>query len=572
MKQTSRNVFVTVAAAFRRRFGLAAQVVTAGVAASVAAVALLTWLKVSEIAESERQRAQASLEVNLRVLKDQVHRFGRDFRVEGDRLLVGDTPLNGRNDLVDAVRSIAGGVATIFLGDLRIATNVVRPDGTRGVGTRLAPGPAYEASITRGQTYRGENDILGRRHLTIYEPIRDAAGRQVGLLFVGVPNDQVDAVIAEARNRAILVGAGVILAVAIILWLVVRASLRPVLALRDATLKVAEGDTEAAVPGTSRGDVVGALARAVVTLQERTREAKAAREQVEAERARNAEERRQQRLELAGRFEREVMAAVAAATEAAERLRATSEQIASGAKDTLALSGAIAGSSDRAAGGVQAVAAAAEQLSASIREIARQVTETASVARSAAEESDRTNAQVAELAQAAARIGDVVRLINDIAGQTNLLALNATIEAARAGEAGKGFAVVASEVKNLASQTAKATEEIATQISAMQAATDGAVGAIKAIGNRIDEISRLASAVAAAVEEQGAATAEIARSVQDAAAATSEVSQAMRQLSANAERAATGGEAARTESGRMAEQTGSVRRAVETFLGHLRAA
>ncbi|MDW8445132.1 MAG: cache domain-containing protein [Acetobacteraceae bacterium] len=210
MKQTSRTVFVTVADAVRRRFGLAAQVVTAGVAVTVAAVALLTWLKVSEVAESERQRAQASLEVNLRVLKDQVHRFGRDFRVEGDRLLVGDTPLNGRNDLVDAVRSIAGGVATIFLGDLRIATNVVRPDGTRGVGTRLAPGPAYEASITRGQTYRGENDILGRRHLTIYEPIRDASGRQVGLLFVGVPNDQVDAVIAEARNRAILVGAGVI--------------------------------------------------------------------------------------------------------------------------------------------------------------------------------------------------------------------------------------------------------------------------------------------------------------------------------------------------------------------------
>ncbi|WP_114376047.1 methyl-accepting chemotaxis protein [Elioraea thermophila] len=572
MKPSARHALVAGLAGLRRRFGLATQVVVSGVVVTAAAVALLTWLKVSEIAENERQRAQANLEMNLRALKDQVHRFGREFRVDGDRLLVGETALNGRNDLVDAVRDIAGGVATLFLGDLRIATNVVRPDGSRGVGTRLAPGPAYDASITRGQIYRGENEILGRRHLTIYEPIRDASGRQIGLWFVGVPIDQIDAVVAAARREAILVGLAVIAAVALALWLVIRTSLRPVLALRDATLKVAEGDTEAPVPGTDRGDVVGALARAVVTLQERTREAKAAREQVEAERARNAEERRQQRLELAGRFEREVMAAVAAATEAAQRLRLAADQIAAGAKDTEVLSGSVASASERAAGGVQAVAAAAEELSASIREISRQVTETASAARSAAEESERTNAQVAELAQAASRIGDVVRLINDIAGQTNLLALNATIEAARAGEAGKGFAVVASEVKNLASQTAKATEEIATQISAMQAATDGAVGAIKAIGNRIDEISRLASAVAAAVEEQGVATAEIARSVQDAAAATSEVSQAMRQLSANVERAAAGGEAARSESARMAEQTGTVRRAVETFLGHLRAA
>ena len=572
MSGASNTVFSSVGAMLRRRFGLTAQVVTAGVAVAVAAVGLLTWLKVSEISHRERQNAQASLEVNLRALKDQVHRFGREFRVDGDQLLVGETPLNGRNDLVDAVRDIAGGVATLFLGDLRIATNVVRPDGSRGVGTRLAPGPAYDAAIARGQTYRGENEILGRRHLTIYEPIRDASGRQVGLWFVGVPIDQIDAVVAQARSQAIAVGLGVSAAVALLLGFVVRASLRPVLALRDATLKVADGDTEAAVPGTARGDVVGALARAVVALQERAREAKAAREQMEAERVRTAEERRLQRLELAGRFEREVMAAVAAATEAAERLRVAADQIAAGAQDTQAVSNSVARASERAAGGVQAVAAAAEELSASIREISRQVTETASAARSAADESERTNAQVAELAQAASRIGDVVRLINDIAGQTNLLALNATIEAARAGEAGKGFAVVASEVKNLAAQTAKATEEIATQISAMQAATQDAVGAITAIGGRIDEISRLASAVAAAVEEQGAATAEIARSVQDAAAATSEVSQAMRQLSANAERAAAGGEAARSESDRMAEQTGMVRRAVETFLGHLRAA
>ncbi|MFQ3622924.1 MAG: methyl-accepting chemotaxis protein [Acetobacteraceae bacterium] len=556
----------------RARIGLGVQVVGAAVLLSALGVGAVTWANLRDIEQRERAAAQASLEVNLRVLKDQVLRHGRDIRAEGDRLLVGDTALNGRNDLVDSVRDIAGGVATLFLGDLRIATNVVRPDGSRGVGTRLAPGPAYEASMTRGQTYRGENDILGRRHLTVYEPIRDASGRQVGVWFVGVPIDRVDAVVAEARERALLIGAAIIVTTALLVWLLVRASLRPVLALRDATLRVAEGDTEAPVPGAARRDVVGELARAVVTLQGRARDAGAERAKLDAERARTAEERRGQRLELAARFETEVLAAVAAASEAAERLRHTAETIAAGGQDTLLLSSEVSGSSERAASGVQAVAAAAEELAASIREIGRQVTEAAGAAQAAAQESARTNDQVAELAQAASRIGDVVRLINDIAGQTNLLALNATIEAARAGEAGKGFAVVASEVKNLASQTAKATEEIASQINAMQAATEGAVGAIRAIGGRIDEISRLASAVAAAVEEQGAATAEIARSVHEAATATSEVSGAVRRLSENAERAASGGGVAREEAARMAAQAGTVRHAVETFLGHLRAA
>jgi methyl-accepting chemotaxis protein len=170
------------------------------------------------------------------------------------------------------------------------------------------------------------------------------------------------------------------------------------------------------------------------------------------------------------------------------------------------------------------VAAAAEELSASVAEITRQVASSAGVARRAVEEARATDAAVAGLADSAARIGDVVRLINDIAGQTNLLALNATIEAARAGEAGKGFAVVASEVKNLAAQTAKATEEIGGQIGQMQQATNGAVQAIRGIAAIVQEIDGITSAIAAAVEEQGAATREIARNVAEAAAGTEEVS------------------------------------------------
>ena len=189
--------------------------------------------------------------------------------------------------------------------------------------------------------------------------------------------------------------------------------------------------------------------------------------------------------------------------------------------------GSVRGAAEQAAKGIQDVASASEQLSASIGEIAVQVARSAESARQAATESKRTDASVEELASAAGRIGDVVRLIGDIAAQTNLLALNATIEAARAGDAGRGFAVVAGEVKNLAAQTARATEEIGQQIAAMQSATQGSIGAIRAISGRIEDISALAAQVACAVEEQGAATAEIASSVQRVAVGTGTVAQAI---------------------------------------------
>jgi methyl-accepting chemotaxis protein len=256
---------------------------------------------------------------------------------------------------------------------------------------------------------------------------------------------------------------------------------------------------------------------------------------------------------------------------AAAELTGDAATMASAAEETSRQSSAVAAASEEASVNVQTVASAAEELSSSITEISRQVVECSRITNQAVEEADRTNGQIKDLAEAGRRIGEVIKLIGEIASQTNLLALNATIEAARAGEMGKGFAVVASEVKSLANQTAKATEEIASKIAEMQAATDSSVHAVEAIGQTIGHINEISAGIAAAVEEQGAATKEIARNVQQASAGTAEVSANVVGISEAA--AETGRTATRVRdvSHKINGGVGTLRAEVGRFLGDLKA-
>jgi methyl-accepting chemotaxis protein len=164
-------------AAVAARFGLAPRIVAISLLAVAATATAVQFAAYRQMEAHEAEETEAALDRSLALLRQVLSPLGTEWRRDGDTLTLGGTPLNGRNDIVDAVARINGGVATIFAGDLRIATNVVRPDGTRGVGTRLAPGPAYDAAIRDGRTYRGMNEILGRMHRTIYEPVRDASGR-----------------------------------------------------------------------------------------------------------------------------------------------------------------------------------------------------------------------------------------------------------------------------------------------------------------------------------------------------------------------------------------------------------
>jgi methyl-accepting chemotaxis protein len=233
---------------------------------------------------------------------------------------------------------------------------------------------------------------------------------------------------------------------------------------------------------------------------------------------------------------------------------------------------AVASAAEETSVNVQTVSAGTEQLSSSIAEISRQVVTSAEIARKAVDEAGATDATVQSLADSASRISVVVDLIQTIASQTNLLALNATIEAARAGEAGRGFAVVASEVKSLASQTAKATEEIRTQIASMQQVTTSAVGAIRGIGQTIGEINDVTTAIAAAVEEQGAATREIARNIQHAAGGTSEVSSNIVGVSTASAEAGAAATEVLNASDALRREAEVLRSEIDGFLTDIRAA
>ncbi|MBT3237618.1 MAG: methyl-accepting chemotaxis protein [Rhodospirillaceae bacterium] len=309
---------------------------------------------------------------------------------------------------------------------------------------------------------------------------------------------------------------------AVLVTVIVRGITQPIGNMTNAMTVLAEGDKTVEIEGAERGDEIGDMASAVEVFKINMIKA----DELSAAQAEETEARERRAAavdKMAANFETNVTSVLGEVGTASNTMKTTAEGMAATAEETSSQATTVAAAAEEASTNVQTVAAAAEELSSSISEITRQVAQSTEIASNAVTETERTNNEVQGLAVAAQKIGEVVELISDIAEQTNLLALNATIEAARAGDAGKGFAVVASEVKNLANQTAKATEEISAQIGGIQGATQGAVDAIGGISGIIDEINEITSAIAAAVEEQGAATQEIARNVEQASAGTSEV-------------------------------------------------
>ena len=445
--------------------------------------------------------------------------------------------------VVDDAVAYSGGVATVFSYEpatgtfVRRQTTVRGQDGARAVGTLLAADSPAQAAVRAGRTYEGPAVLFGRRYYTVYQPTLDAAGTVNGILFIGLPIEMYFDAYAQTMTSLSVAALVIAVLACALVGLVAARLFRPFAAISSRIEALAADDLETPIPHTGRGDEIGAVARSLEVLRSaglRTRELEGLQSAGAADEAR----RRANLDRVIEAFRRQVVVLKGSLTASTGEMRARAdEMVATSAEAEVAVAETERGSHETSAS-VQTVASAAEELSASIGEIGMQLDQAERLVTTAAVEAETMNTEITDLADAASRIGDVVGLIRQIAGQTNLLALNATIEAARAGEAGKGFAVVASEVKALASQTAKATEEIGNQIAGVQSSTEATVAAIGRMGERMRAVTETTGGIASAVSAQSAATAEISRNVADTAGATEAIAGGLTTVAGAARRSA----------------------------------
>jgi methyl-accepting chemotaxis protein len=495
--------------------------------------------------EAGTQFVAASANVNMFVTRhDNLTANGADSRL---RMI--DTTLNSlHTDDANVKKKITA--ISDQLGNYRKAFAAIVENGKKIEGLVKEMATVTEAIVMDAETIKISSTADERRIQGDTESLVSSTQQFVLSLTIGVT--------ILGALLALLIGSGIS---------------GPIVSLCKSMRELASGQFEVVLPGLGRKDEIGQMASAVeeFKMQAVAKAERDAAEQEEKNRA-TANMRRAELIRFADDFESAVGAIVGNVASSATQLESAAGTLTRTAETTQNLSATVAGASEEASSNVQSVASATEELSASVEEIGRQVRESSRIAEGAVTQAQETDTRIGKLSKAAQQIGDVVKLINAIAEQTNLLALNATIEAARAGEAGRGFAVVASEVKSLASQTAKATDEISSHILGMQQATQESVVAIKEIGETIGRVSQIASRIAASVEQQSSATQEIARNVQSVAASTQDVAGNIVEVNRGAtETGAASGDVLNSAQ-TLSTESGRLRQELDRFMANVRAA
>lgn len=477
------------------------------------------------------------------------------YSLEDGTLKAGSRALNGDSSAVDAVSRAFGGVATIFLGDTRVATNVTKPDGTRAVGTKLAAGPVYDAVLGAGKDYLGNAKILGDNYVTAYHPIKDSAGRTIGILFVGFKASEFNAQFTQALKVAVI--AGLVLAAVCggIGWYVFSRLFAPFRPLAKLMEDARGGRYSDDVPYTDRNDEFGELARVIElfnkSVKERQAQRAAAIEQVVSTfgEALAALARRDLRYRLDQDVPAEYRVLKENFNRAADELETALHDVEQRAGEIAAASSEIHLASEQMAQRTAREAAALEETSASVAELSNAVNRSADGAReaNAAAAAAQSDAQIGNetarnavtairaIAQSSGEISQIVGVINEIAFQTNLLALNAGVEAARAGDAGRGFAVVASEVRGLAQRSGEAAKQIRQIIARSEEQVDGGVQLVEESGKAFVKIVSQIGAVYDLVTKISAAQSQQATALKEVDAAIQQIDQTTQQNAAMAE-------------------------------------
>ena len=486
---------------------------------------------------------------------------------DGKSLGVADIGVSFNKQFVDNVKQRFG----VDLAVHRVDGNAFANIGSTFAEKSLAS-PEELKSAFNGSPLRRDATLDGHPVALYLGQIKNYAGQPVAVIELVKDTTEYEAASASSQRTLIFGTIAILIAAALLAFLLGRGMSRPLTAITAIMNRLSSGDTDVTIPGGDRKDELGTMAGAVDVFRRNMIEAQLLREEQEAAKKQSELEKSALQRRMADRFEADVKSVVGAVARATVEMQRVATEITASVSGTSTQAAAAAAASEEASSSINTVAAATEELATSVAEIGRQVTHSSDVADAAVGKAAKTTEMVGALAAAGEKIGNVLRLISAIASQTNLLALNATIEAARAGEAGKGFAVVASEVKELASQTAKATEEIAGQVAAIQASTEECVAAIGSISGTIREISTIAATIASAVEQQGSATREIAQSVQQVAAGTSEVAVNVAGASHAADQSRALADTVLSASGELSQHASTLFKSVDSFLSGLREA